>query len=114
MDNQRHRTPLRHRLPHRLRDTRLARGYSQEALATLAGLPPSSICHYERGDRLPALPQLWLLADALGVSTDYLLGREDVDQQGTHISLAGFERREVRLIYALLAALRTEEALEDA
>ena len=50
---------------------------SQAELAGVAGLPPSSIAHFERGTRKPSFDNLRKLAIALDVTTDYLLGRVD-------------------------------------
>jgi transcriptional regulator with XRE-family HTH domain len=49
---------------------------SQEALANKAHLFTTDISKYERGQSMPTLPRLVRLADALEISTDYLLGRE--------------------------------------
>jgi len=61
----------------RLRKTRLDRGLSQTDLADRAGFQPSAISHFETGTRAPSFDNLRKLADALGVSIDYLLGRQD-------------------------------------
>jgi transcriptional regulator with XRE-family HTH domain len=60
----------------RLRLAREAKGYSQGDLADKTGLQPSAISHFESGRRAPSFENLRRLADALAVSTDYLLGRE--------------------------------------
>ena len=44
-------------------------------MAKRAGLPPSSIAHFETGSRKPSFDTLRRLATALEVTTDYLLGR---------------------------------------
>ncbi|MBI3129668.1 MAG: helix-turn-helix transcriptional regulator [Candidatus Tectomicrobia bacterium] len=61
--------------PERLRAAREMRELSQGALATRAGMQPSAISHFESGTRKPSFENLRRLADALDVSTDYLLGR---------------------------------------
>ena len=53
------------------------RGWNQSELASKAGLPPSSIAHFETGTRKPSFDTLRKLANALEVTTDYLLGRVD-------------------------------------
>lgn len=50
---------------------------SQGDLATKSGLQPSAISHFETGNRSPSFDNLKRLADALSVTTDYLLGRSD-------------------------------------
>jgi transcriptional regulator with XRE-family HTH domain len=40
-------------------------------------MPPTSIAHFEAGSRKPSFDTLRRLANALEVTTDYLLGRVD-------------------------------------
>jgi transcriptional regulator with XRE-family HTH domain len=61
----------------RLRAARDLRGYSQGVLAERAKMPPTSIAHFEAGSRKPSFDTLRRLANALEVTTDYLLGRVD-------------------------------------
>lgn len=61
----------------RLKSAREIRNWNQTDLATKAGLPPSSIAHFEGGKRKPSFDTLRRLANALEVTTDYLLGRTD-------------------------------------
>ncbi len=63
--------------PERLKFARTMRGWTQSELATEAGLPPSSIAHFEAGSRKPSFDTLRRLATGLEVTTDYLLGRVD-------------------------------------
>ena len=63
--------------PVRLRAARDLRQWSQSELAGRARLPPSSIAHFETGSRKPSFDTLRRLANALEVTTDYLLGRVD-------------------------------------
>lgn len=53
------------------------RKWSRAELAERAKLPPSSIAHFETGSRKPSFETLRRLANALDVTTDYLLGRVD-------------------------------------
>ena len=61
----------------RLREVRAFRNITQEQLAELADTSRAMIGRYETTDQLPALDTLVRIADALGTSTDYLLGRTD-------------------------------------
>lgn len=61
----------------RLEAARSARGLRQSELAEKAGLEPSAISHFETGRRRPSFDNLERLVDALGVTADYLLGRND-------------------------------------
>ena len=68
--------------PERLKTAREARELSQAELADRGALQSSAISHFETGTRKPSFANLRRLADALSVSTDYLLGRTD-DMAGT-------------------------------
>ena len=59
-----------------VRDARLKKNLSQMRLAELMGVNKQAISQYERGVRFPTKENLNALCDALGVSSDYLLGRE--------------------------------------
>lgn len=61
--------------PDRLRMAREHRDLSQGKLAERAGLQPSAVSHFETGGRKPSFDNLKRLADALNVTTDFLLGR---------------------------------------
>jgi transcriptional regulator with XRE-family HTH domain len=61
----------------RLKAARDLRKMSQADLATKSGLQPSAISHFETGNRSPSFDNLKRLADALTVTTDYLLGRAE-------------------------------------
>ena len=61
--------------PKRLRAARDIRDLSQGELAKRSGLQPSAVSHFETGARKPSFDNLRRLADALDVTTDYLLGR---------------------------------------
>jgi transcriptional regulator with XRE-family HTH domain len=59
----------------RLRSARELRDLNQGTLAEKAGMQASAISHFETGNRKPSFDNLRRLADALDVTTDYLLGR---------------------------------------
>jgi transcriptional regulator with XRE-family HTH domain len=61
----------------RLRTARELRKLSQGELAQKSGLQPSAISHFETASRAPSFDNLKRLADALTVTTDYLLGRSE-------------------------------------
>ena len=66
--------------PARLRAAREKRGLTQGEFAKRSGLQMSAISHFETGTRKPSFENLRRLADALDVTTDFLLGRsEDFD-----------------------------------
>lgn len=61
----------------RLRKARELRKMSQADISERTGLQPSAISHFETGRRMPSFDNLKRLADALNVTTDYLLGRAE-------------------------------------
>ena len=75
-------------LPHRLSDARSHAGLDQAELARRIGIPASSISHFEAGRRKPNLNSLYKLAEALDVSTDYLLGR--TSDRAAHLDPGAF------------------------
>jgi transcriptional regulator with XRE-family HTH domain len=65
--------------PERLRQLRTARNLSQEDLGTLTGIHHNHLGRYERGLSQPTAETLRVLADALKVSSDYLLSGAQED-----------------------------------
>lgn len=63
----------------RLRITReTMTNYSQKEFAEKVNIAANTYNGYETGNRMPNLQVVTLLADALGVSVDYLLGRTNI------------------------------------
>jgi ribosome-binding protein aMBF1 (putative translation factor) len=71
----------------RLRAARELRKMSQSDLAEESGLLPSAVSHFETGRRSPSFANLKALADALKVTTDYLIGRSDSMEVSNAVSL---------------------------
>jgi transcriptional regulator with XRE-family HTH domain len=63
-----------------LRRIRESKKLSQTELAERTGFQPSAISHFETGRRSPSFANLKKLADALSVSIDYLLGRDNTSK----------------------------------
>ena len=59
----------------RLKAARELRRLSQAELAHRTGLQQSAVSHYETGTRRPSFTNLRRLAEAMEVTTDYLVGR---------------------------------------
>jgi transcriptional regulator with XRE-family HTH domain len=88
--------------PERLRQLRKQKDLSQTELGELVDLHYTHIGRYERGSSKPSAAALGRLADALGVSTDYLMeGATD------EAAKARFEDRE------LLRQFQEVESLPD-
>ncbi len=63
------------KFPTILKNCRQDKNLNQTELAHKTSLQPSAISHFESGSRKPSFDNLIKLADALEVTTDYLLGR---------------------------------------
>ena len=61
----------------RIKELRLERGMTQEALGQVIGVKHFSIYSYEKGRAFPEMKGLVALADFFDVSMDYLAGRTD-------------------------------------
>ena len=60
-----------------LKAARKAKGLTQVEVAEQIGVTGSADCAYESGKRHPDVAKIKMLAKILGVSGDYLLGREE-------------------------------------
>lgn len=61
----------------RFREARLNAHLSQKAAAISLGVKPPSMSGWESGDTKPTLENLKAMAELYGVTIDYLLGREE-------------------------------------
>lgn len=62
-----------------LKKLRNDRGITQDKMAESLGVPCRTYGSWERGEREPDFSTLGKIADFYGVSTDYLLGRIDIE-----------------------------------
>jgi len=92
------------RIGHRIRELRLVAGMSQAELAERLEPPvePESVSRYERGARVPSLPQIEKLAGALGTDVDHFLAGLIGN------SVDPVDRRELQAILDMLAPLSKE------
>jgi transcriptional regulator with XRE-family HTH domain len=102
--------------PERLRAAREKRGLSQGDLAKRAHLQASAISHFETGTRKPSFDNLRRLADALAVTTDYLLGRvtetqalAGADKLHRHLDRLTSDDREIAEDFLKLLASKTKD-----
>lgn len=101
----------------RLRSARESRKLSQVELAVRARLQGSAVSHFETGSRKPSFDNLKRLADALRVTTDYLLGRTDemegsvesADQLYRHYAGLSAEYREVADAFMQMLARKAHD-----
>lgn len=99
------------RFEERLTVLRKQHKLSQDALAAKIGVHQNVIGRYERGEAKPTIEVAIKMAEVLGVSIDYLVGREDVlidkavlEQLNTIQRLPEEERE--RILFTLEALLR--------
>src|SRR2546428_8861632 len=106
--------------PARLQAARELRGLNQSELATRASLQPSAGSHFETGARKPSFDNLRRLADALDVTTDYLLGRVndmqdvgDVDRVHRHLEQMSSADREIAEDFLQLLAKKAKQRSKE-
>ncbi len=82
----------------RLKDARLKRKLSQGKLAEIVGIHVTNVSRYERGEHKPSTQVLSKIADALNVTSDYLMSGSLNDQAVNMITdkelLSQFQRLE--------------------
>lgn len=74
----------------RIRILRKQKGMTMKELGKAVGVTEAAISHYETGKREPDGEILISIASTLGVSIDYLMGREDTKKEPA-VDLSGFD-----------------------
>ena len=88
-----------------IKDIRIRKGLTQAEVAAAIGVSSVVYSRYETGSRQPSVDTLVQMADLFGVTVDYLLGRQDIEDS----TLSDFE------INLLIASRKTDErAQQDA
>lgn len=67
----------------RIHELRLSFGWSQVELAKKLGVSKQAVSNWENDNIQPSIDMLVRLADTFSVTTDYLLGREDIPRLDT-------------------------------
>ena len=65
----------------RIRARRVARIWSQDVLADLCGVTKNDVSRWETGKHLPSAEAVRTLANALDITTDWLLGAHERNGQ---------------------------------
>jgi transcriptional regulator with XRE-family HTH domain len=95
-----------------VRDTRIAAGLSQRALAQRAGTSQSAIARYERGVATPSWETLQRLVSACGqrlrLSTEMVADAHDVELAAQLLELTPLQRLRALSRYARLRDLASE------
>lgn len=73
----------------RLKKARELKGLTKKELAQTVGVAPSTITRYEEEVRIPKVTILRKIAEVLGVSVDYLVGKDEESEEeiATHITI---------------------------
>lgn len=92
----------------RLKELRKSKGWTQVQVAAKMGLTDSVISFYERQERAPSPEVLVKFSELYGVSTDYLLGVEKIDDQ--HLDVTGLFKREITILKEFIQILRKKNS----
>lgn len=95
----------------RIREERISQNLSQQTLAEIANLSPTNISHIERGATKLSLPSLISIANALAVSTDFLLCDSLIDADSVYINeitdlLVDCDSRDLRLVSDIIKTVK--------
>ena len=89
-------------IPTRLKALRKDKKLTQKQLADRTGVAISAISSYESGNRLPTYDTMVKFARIFHVSTDYLLGMEEVKR----LDLTGLDEDSIELVTRIADKLR--------
>ena len=88
-----------------IKDIRTRKGLTQSEVASALGVSSVVYSRYENGKRQPSIDTLVQMADIFGVTVDYLLGRQDIEDS----TLSEYE------LHLLIASRNADErAKQDA
>ena len=89
----------------KIKDIRLRKGLTQADVAAALGVSSVVYSRYETGKRQPSIDMLIQMADIFGVTVDFLLGRQDIEDS----TLSDYE------LQLLIASRKADErAKQDA
>lgn len=74
---------------YRLRDLRVEKELTGSQLAAMVGTSKGTVAHWEAGDYYPNNDKMVLLADSLGVTIDYLMGRTSCKKSISVLTASG-------------------------
>ena len=92
-------------MPLNIKDIRLLKGLTQSDVAAALGVSSVVYSRYETGKRQPSIDMLIQMADIFGVTVDFLLGRQEIEDS----TLSDYE------LQLLIASRKADErAKQDA
>ena len=86
----------------KIKEIRTARKLSQVDLAKILCVTKQSISNWENENIQPSIEMLVRIADALNVTTDYLLSRDDK----TYLEVSGLSKSEFQHIQLIISDLQ--------
>lgn len=86
----------------KIKSLRTQRNLTQKQLADLSGVAVSAISSYEAGNRYPSYDVLISLARIFHVSTDYLLGLENLKT----VDVSGLDDRQINVILQMIDIMK--------
>ncbi len=95
----------------RLKELREKMGLSQYAFADRFGISQSTIGNWEAGKREPNFKTMQRIADFFGVTVDYLLGRQEKEEESSQLNSRDEKDIQKRLKSALGELESTQSAL---
>ena len=91
----------------RIRFLRQSRGINQVQLADKLGVTKQSVSNWENGNIVPSIDMLIKIADFFCVSADYLLGRDQREENSVlTVDVTGLTPRQIEHIQFLVDDLR--------
>lgn len=96
-----------------IKKERTKKDITQSELAKAIGVSPSTIGMYEQNRRQPDTESIIKIADYFNVTTDYLLGIEDVETIAAHHDGEKYTDEELEQIEAFKAFVRSKRENKD-
>ncbi len=86
----------------RIKELRLAMNYSQVELATKLSVTKQTVSNWENDNIQPSIDVLIKLSNFFGVTTDYLLGRDDIPR----LDVSGLSQQEISHINMIIKDIK--------
>lgn len=94
-------------LPQKLKTLRTKYRLSQKEVASMLDLSPSIISSYETGERTPSAENLLALSYLYKCSTDFLLGKEQVEPSIT-LDVSDLPMQQIQFLQDLIKTMKHE------
>jgi len=112
--------PIAAEIGKRIRAYHEQHGLSQKQMAELAGIAPSTLCKYEKGQEMPSAPTLARIAAVMDCTMDYLyhgrveeiVGRIDPLLRAPFLELQNFSEETRRAVHESAYAHMSREIMQ--